>query len=49
MSNGIDQDGSQHVDAERARAGSTPGMTRYILAMSLVLVIVIFAVIYLVA
>ncbi|MBB4084595.1 hypothetical protein ACLN6N_06875 [Sphingomonas carotinifaciens] len=32
-----------HVDGERARAGSTPHMTRYILPVSLVLVIVIFA------
>ena len=32
-----------HVSGEEARAGATPGMTRYILAISLVLVIVIFA------
>ncbi|MEN2785684.1 hypothetical protein ACFOKI_11265 [Sphingomonas qilianensis] len=32
-----------HVSTEEARAGSTPHMTRYILAISLVLVIVIFA------
>lgn len=32
-----------HVDTEDARAGATPGMTRYILAISLVLVIAIFA------
>ena len=31
------------VSGEEARAGATPGMTRYILAISLVLVIVIFA------
>ncbi|PTW47462.1 hypothetical protein C8J25_103180 [Sphingomonas faeni] len=31
-----------HIDTEDARAGSTPHMTRYILAISLVLVIVIF-------
>jgi hypothetical protein len=32
-----------HVDAESARAGATPRMTRYILPISLVLVIAIFA------
>jgi hypothetical protein len=32
-----------HVDGEDARAGATPHMTRYILAISLVLVIAIFA------
>jgi hypothetical protein len=31
-----------HVDAQDARAGATPHMTRYILAISLVLIIVIF-------
>ena len=31
-----------HIDTEAARAGATPHMTRYILAISLVLVIVIF-------
>ena len=47
MSNKIDSEGHQHIDTDRARAGSTPGMTRYILAISLVLVVVIFALIYL--
>ena len=32
-----------HLDGEEARAGATPHMTRYILAISLTLVIVIFA------
>lgn len=32
-----------HVTTTEARAGATPGMTRYILAVSLVLVIAIFA------
>lgn len=45
MSNDIDPEGVQHIDTDRARAGATPGMTRYILGMSLVLVIVIFALI----
>ncbi|CAN5840117.1 hypothetical protein BH11PSE6_BH11PSE6_25490 [soil metagenome] len=32
-----------HLSGEKARAGATPHMTRYILGISLVLVIVIFA------
>ena len=36
-----------HLDGEEARAGATPHMTRYILAISLVLVIVIFVVLFL--
>jgi hypothetical protein len=32
-----------HVATEDARAGATPHMTRYILAVSLVLIIAIFA------
>ena len=32
-----------HVNTDQARAGATPGMTRYILGASLILVIVIFA------
>ncbi|MEG3165044.1 hypothetical protein U1701_10595 [Sphingomonas sp. PB2P19] len=31
-----------HVDTDAARAGATPHMTRYILAISLILVIAIF-------
>ena len=46
MSNQIDSEGHQHIDGDRARAGATPGMTRYILGISLVLVIVVFALIY---
>jgi hypothetical protein len=33
-----------HIDTDRARAGATPGMTRYILAISLALVIAIYAI-----
>ncbi|WP_326524741.1 hypothetical protein [Sphingomonas sp.] len=47
MSNHIDSEGHQHIDTEDARAGATPGMTRYILAMSLTLVVIVFALIYL--
>jgi len=31
-----------HISTEKARAGSTPHMTRYILVISLVLIIAIF-------
>jgi hypothetical protein len=33
-----------HVSTDRARAGATPGMARYVLGISLVLVIVAFAI-----
>lgn len=32
-----------HIDTERVRAGATPHMTRYILSVSLVLIIIIYA------
>lgn len=32
-----------HVTTTEARAGSTPGVTRYVLGISLVLIVVIFA------
>ena len=35
-----------HVDTDRARAGATPGMTRYILGASLVLVVIGFVLAY---
>ena len=41
------EDDRVHLDTDEARAGSTPGMTRYILGASLILVIVIFAAILL--
>ncbi|WP_404333727.1 hypothetical protein AB2M62_11085 [Sphingomonas sp. MMS12-HWE2-04] len=31
-----------HLSTDRARAGATPGMTRYILAISLILILVAF-------
>lgn len=49
MSNETDSNGHQHIDTDRARAGATPGMTRYILGISLVLVIALFAAIYFLA
>jgi hypothetical protein len=39
-----DPDDPIHLSGEQARAGATPHMTRYILGISLVLVIVVFAV-----
>ncbi len=39
-----DQNDPLHIETDRVRAGATPHMTRYILAISLTLVIVIFAV-----
>ena len=36
-----------HVDADAARAGSTPGVARYVLGISLLLVIVGFVAVYL--
>ena len=38
-----DEDEPTHIEAEEARAGATPHMTRYILGISLVLIIVIYA------
>lgn len=44
MSNGIDNEGHQHLDTENARAGESKGVMRYVLGISLALVVVIFAV-----
>jgi hypothetical protein len=41
----MDNNTEIHVDRNEARAGSTPGIVRYVLAISLVLVIVAFAII----
>ena len=40
-------DPETHLNADRARAGATPHMTRYILPISLLLVIAIFAIVLL--
>ncbi len=40
-----ENDESTHIDAERARAGATPHMTRYVLGFGLVLIIIAFFVI----
>ena len=32
-----------HVNTDQARAGATPGMTRYILGASMILIIAVFA------
>jgi hypothetical protein len=39
----------EQVTTTEARAGSTPHMTRYVLTIGLLLVVVLFAIIYLVA
>ena len=41
-----EQDDPVHLNTDRARAGATPGMTRYILGASLVLVIIGFFLAY---
>ncbi|MCA1199970.1 hypothetical protein K9B35_18550 [Sphingomonas sp. R647] len=33
-----------HIDTDSVRAGATPHMTRYILAISLTLIVIIFAI-----
>jgi hypothetical protein len=38
-----DKDPQTHLSTDEARAGSTPHMTRYILGVSLVLIIVVMA------
>lgn len=35
-----------HLDTDRARAGATPHMTRYILGISLALIIVIYLILF---
>ena len=39
----VDSNEPTHVTGEDARSGATPHMTRYILGISLVLVILVFA------
>jgi hypothetical protein len=36
-------EGERHIDTTSARAGATPHMTRYILPISLILVVLAFA------
>lgn len=43
-----ENDDSIHISTDRARAGTTPHMTRYVLGFGLLLVIIAFAVILLV-
>lgn len=35
-----------HLDTDSARSGETPGVTRYVLGASLILVIVVFLAVY---
>ena len=39
------EEGEQHIGKTEARAGTTPHMTRYVLSVSIVLVVVLFALI----
>lgn len=41
----METDREIHIEKDEARAGSTPGVVRYVLAIGLVLVIVAFAII----
>jgi len=36
-------EGEKHLTKTEARGGSTPGVTRYVLGVSLVLIVVLFA------
>ena len=38
-------EGQEHLTGTEARAGATPHMTRYILSISLVLIVIVFAII----
>jgi hypothetical protein len=42
-------EGEEHLTKTEARAGTTPHMTRYILSISLVLIVIIFAIILFIA
>ena len=44
----VDPNEQIHLNTTEARGGATPGMTRYILAASLVLIIVAFLAVYLI-
>ena len=44
MSNQMDNEGHQHLDTDNARAGEAKGKMRYVLGVSLALVVVIFAI-----
>ena len=41
-----DQTNQPHISGEKARAGATPRVTRYVLAASMILIIAIFAVLF---
>ena len=42
----MDQDDEEHISTTRARAGTTPHVTRYVLGWGLGLVILFFFIIY---
>ena len=39
------EEGEQHIGKTEARAGTTPHVTRYVLGVSIVLVVILFALI----
>jgi hypothetical protein len=41
-------DGRQHIPTTEARGGETPGITRYVLGVSLAAVIILFAIVLLI-
>jgi hypothetical protein len=45
----MDDERPEHLTTTEARAGQTPHMTRYVLTIGLALVVVLFAIIYLIA
>ena len=42
-----EENGQVHLETDEARAGATPHMTRYILGVSIVLIVIIFGAIVL--
>lgn len=41
-----DNDPHPHIDSDSARAGSTPHIVRYVLGISLALVVIVFAILF---
>lgn len=45
MAEPTEPQGTKHIDTDRARAGEIPHVTRYVLAISMVLIVILFALI----
>lgn len=41
-----DNEPQPHIESDDARAGSTPHVTRYVLGISLALIIIVFAILF---